>query len=329
MLLGNYNGTPSHPVTVLDGIKTVAGNGIEVVFEPGCPLALLHGAANESNGTALSNAIAAAKGADVVIYVGGLSPTLEGEEMTVNYEGFSGGDRTRIELPAPQTELLKALHATGKPVVFVNCSGSAVAMPWEAKNIPAILQAWYAGEAGGRAVAEVLFGDTNPGGRLPVTFYSATEDLPAFEDYSMANRTYRYFHGTPEFAFGHGLSFTRFDYGKPRLDSTKVPANGTLKLSFTLKNTGSRDGDEVAQVYFRHKDSKQPVAKEALCGFVRAHLARNATTNIVLQIPLQRFRSWNTPEKHYKVEPGNYEVLVGAASDDIRARLPLAVTALK
>ena len=144
----------------------------------------------------LADAIAAAKSADVVIYVGGISPQLEGEEMKVNYDGFSGGDRTRIELPAQQTELLKALAATGKPVVFVNCSGSAIAMPWEAEHLPAIVQAWYPGEQGGRAVAEVLFGDANPAGRLPVTFYRSTADLPAFENYAMSNRTYRYFSGT-------------------------------------------------------------------------------------------------------------------------------------
>jgi len=263
----------------------------------------------------------------VIIYVGGLSPSLEGEDMPVPFDGFSGGDRTRIELPAPQTELLKALHATGKPVVFVNCSGSAVAMPWAARNLPAILQAWYPGEMGGRAVAEVLFGDINPAGRLPITFYSSTEDLPAFEDYSMANRTYRYFRGTPEFAFGHGLSFTRFEYGKPRLESATVPINGTLKVSFTLKNSGTLDGDEVAQVYFRRKDSQPSDARQALCGFIRVHVAKQQTANVSLEILLERFRHWSTAEKRYMVEPGAYELLIGAASDDIKARLPLTVTA--
>jgi beta-glucosidase len=329
LLLGNYNGTPSHPITVLQGIKDVAGNGMEVLFEAGCPLAVRNGFATDFDPTAFSNAVAAAKTADVVVYVGGLSPFLEGEEMTVNYEGFYGGDRTRIELPTPQTELLKALHATGKPVVFVNCSGSAVAMPWETKNLPAILQAWYPGQAGGQAVAEVLFGDTNPGGRLPVTFYSATEDLPAFENYSMTNRTYRYFKGTPEFAFGHGLSFTHFDYSKAKLSASKLPATGTLKLTFAVKNTGALDGDEVAQVYFHRKDSKEPVAKEALCGFVRLHIAKSTSAGVAFEIPAERFRVWNTTEKHYVVEPGEYELLVGAASDDIRERLPLKIIAGK
>jgi len=281
---------------------------------------------NPSAASSTSNALEIAKSSDLIIYVGGLSPDLEGEEMTVNAEGFFGGDRTRIELPTPQTELLKSLHATGKPVVFVNCSGSAVAMPWETKNLPAILQAWYPGQAGGRAVAEILFGDANPAGRLPVTIYSSTEDLPAFEDYSMTNRTYRYFHGTPEFAFGHGLSFTHFEYASPKLTAAKISASGTLNLSFTIKNTGSRDGDEVAQVYFRRENSDPADAKESLCAFTRVRVAKNGTASVALQIPAERFRHWDIAKKQYVVEPGAYELLIGSASDDIRARVPLEVT---
>jgi beta-glucosidase len=243
----------------------------------------------------------------------------------VNYDGFSGGDRTRIELPAQQTELLKVLAATGKPVVFVNCSGIAIAMPWEAKNLPAILQAWYPGEQGGRAVAEVLFGDANPAGRLPVTFYSSTEDLPAFENYAMSNRTYRYFGGTPQFAFGHGLSYTKFDYAAAALDKSRFIAGDTAKISFTLKNSGARDGDEVAQIYFRHVNSAQPQPRLALCGFARIHLAQGQGARLTLDIPVERFRCWDTAKKQYAVEPGDFELLVGAASDDIRLRVPLKI----
>jgi beta-glucosidase len=329
MLLGNYNGTASKPITVLDGIKSVAGNAIEIIYEPGCPLASPKSAVGtlRSGDTAnVSNAVEIAKSADAIIYVGGLSPSLEGEDMPVDFDGFAGGDRTRIELPAPQTEFLKALHATAKPVVFVNCSGSAVAMPWEAKNVPAILQAWYPGEAGGRAVAEVLFGDINPAGRLPITFYSATGELPAFENYSMSNRTYRYYQGAPEFAFGHGLSFAHFNYGHATLNSNRVSAGATLKLSFTITNTGSRDGDEVPQVYFHRKNSQPPDAKEALCGFTRVHLAKSETKTVTLEIPLEKLRTWSTAEKRYVIETGAYELLIGAASDEIKDRLPLEVT---
>jgi beta-glucosidase len=268
----------------------------------------------------------------VVIYVGGISPRLEGEEMRVDYDGFNGGDRTRIELPDVQMRLLKALQDSGRPVVFVNCSGSAIAMPWAVEHLPAIVQAWYPGEQGGRAVAEVLFGLVNPAGRLPVTFYQSTGDLPPFEDYSMANRTYRYFNGHPEFAFGHGLSYTRFDYRDAGVANSgaagaKFTAGDTIKLSFTLQNTGARDGDEVAQVYFRHVNSTVPQPKLALCGFARIHLVKNQAAHLIVDLPLERFRYWDTDKKQYVVEPGGYELLIGAASDDIRLRVPLKIVA--
>jgi beta-glucosidase len=327
MLLGNYNGTPSNPITILDGIRNVAGTNVEVVYAPGCPLALRKDETDKRTAEMLADALAATRSADVVIYVGGISPQLEGEEMKVNYDGFSGGDRTRIELPAVQLKLLQALRATGKPVVFVNCSGSAVAMPWAAKHLPAIVQTWYPGQSGGRAVAEVLFGDVNPAGRLPVTFYRSTEELPAFDDYSMNNRTYRYFNGRPLYVFGHGLSYTRFKYHAAKLDTASVGTNGTLKLTFSLTNTGLRDGDEVAQLYFRHVKSAVPQAKLALCGFERVHISQGKTAQVAMEIPVERFRYWDAARKQYVVEPGPYELMLGAASDDIRVRLPVKVVA--
>jgi beta-glucosidase len=327
VLLGNYNGTPARPVTILNGIKNAVGTNVQVVYEPACPL--VRDGTGRPNAQTWTRAISTAWMSDVIIYVGGISPQLEGEEMKVDYEGFSGGDRTEIELPAGQSELLKALQATGKPVVFVNCSGSAIAMPWEATNLPAILQAWYPGEQGGRAVADVLFGDVNPAGRLPVTFYRSTADLPAFDNYSMSNRTYRYFNGRPDFAFGHGLSYTKFDYNSPTLNGTNFAAGDTIKLAFSLLNSGAWDGDEVAQVYFRHVNSKRLQPKLALCGFVRIHLQASEGARLTMDIPLERFRSWDPAQKQYTVEPGNYELLVGAASDDIRLRVPLKVTAAK
>jgi beta-glucosidase len=327
VLLGNYNGTPARPVTILNGIKNAVGTNVQVVYEPACPL--VRDGTGRPNAQTWTRAISTAWMSDVIIYVGGISPQLEGEEMKVDYEGFSGGDRTEIELPAGQSELLKALQATGKPVVFVNCSGSAIAMPWEATNLPAILQAWYPGEQGGRAVADVLFGDVNPAGRLPVTFYRSTADLPAFDNYSMSNRTYRYFNGRPDFAFGHGLSYTKFDYNSPTLNGTNFAAGDTIKLAFSLLNSGAWDGDEVAQVYFRHVNTKRLQPKLALCGFVRIHLQASEGARLTMDIPLERFRSWDPAQKQYTVEPGNYELLVGAASDDIRLRVPLKVTAAK
>ena len=327
MLLGNYNGTPSHPITILDGIRRAVDAGTEITFTMGCPLAVRTNSDPAETAAMLSNAVADAKSADVVIYVGGISPTLEGEEFhnRAPYIGFNGGDRTLIELPAVQENLLKALKKTGTPVVFVNCSGSAVAMPWESRNLPAILQAWYPGEEGGRAVADVLFGEANPSGRLPVTFYRSTADLPGFEDYSMTNRTYRYFGGKPLFAFGHGLSYTKFKYAKASVENSKVTADTTVRVVFNLKNAGSLAGDEVAQVYFRHTHSAVAQPKLALCGFTRVNLGARESKQVTIEIPAKNFRYWDTTQKKYVVEPGSYELLIGAASNDIRLRVPFTI----
>jgi beta-glucosidase len=327
VLLGNYNGQPSHPITILDGIQQAAGPGIEVTYTAGGPLVVRTDGQNRPDRKMLDDAIAAAKAADVVIYVGGISPELEGEEFGGKdlYPGFDKGDRTRIELPAVQQHLLESLKTTGRPVIFVNCSGSAIAMPWAAKHLPAIVQAWYPGEAGGRAVADVLFGDVNPAGRLPVTFYRSTRDLPGFEDYSMANRTYRYFSGRPLFAFGHGLSYTKFSYRRGHLSQSTVATNGVIELSFNLKNVGGRDGDEVAQIYFRHVHSAVPQPRLALCAFQRVHLKSQQSTEMTFRIPVERFRYWDVAGKHYTVELGKYELLIAAGSDDVRQRVPLKV----
>jgi beta-glucosidase len=327
LLLGNYNGEPARPVTILNGIKQVAGPGIEVTYNTGCPLVVRKDGADQPADQLLVDAIKAAQAADVVIYVGGISPDLEGEEFggTSPYDGFFGGDRSRIELPPIQENFLKTLQGIGKPLVYINCSGSAIAMPWENQNIPAILQAWYPGEQGGRAVGGILFGDVNPSGRLPVTFYRATSDLPDFEEYSLSNRTYRYFGGTPLYAFGHGLSYTRFYYQQPKLAKSSVTAHETIRLEFTLQNVGESDGDEVAQIYFRHVHSSVPQPKLALCNFTRIHLSHDSSARISVEIPVERLRYWDTTTKQYVVEPGKYELLVGAAADDIRLRVPFKV----
>jgi beta-glucosidase len=222
-------------------------------------------------------------------------------------------------------ELLKALHRTGKPVVFVNCSGSAVAMVWAAENLPAILQAWYPGGEGGQAVVEALFGECNPAGRLPVTFYRSTADLPAFDDYSMSNRTYRYFTGQPLFAFGHGLSYTKFKYSGAKLDHNKASAKDSITVTVKVRNTGKLDGDEVAQVYFRLAHSKVPQPRLALCGFTRVHIPPRKTVPVSVTIPVERFRYWDTATKSYVVEPGEYEIFVGGSSDELPGKLALVV----
>jgi beta-glucosidase len=328
VLLGNYNGTPSRAITVLEGIRLVAGTNIVVDSVPGCPLASQSGEA-PAPAPDFSRELDAARKADVVVYVGGISPQLEGEEMRVDFDGFKGGDRTRIELPAGQENLLKALQGIGTPIVFVNCSGSAIAMPWEVEHLAAILQAWYPGERGGFAVGQTLFGNNNPAGRLPVTFYRATTDLPGFEDYSMTNRTYRYFNGQPVFAFGHGLSYTTFSYRGAKLASGTIRAGDMLKLTFTLKNTGARDGDEVAQVYFRHEDSAVPQPREALCGFQRISLRAGEGRQVTIEIPSKQLRYWDANSKKYVVEPGKYQLLLASASDDVRQKLEFKISAAR
>jgi beta-glucosidase len=200
-------------------------------------------------------------------------------------------------------------------------------MPWEAEHLPAIVQAWYPGEQGGNAVAQVLFGDVNPAGRLPITFYASTADLPAFEDYSMANRTYRYFSGKPLFAFGRGLSYTTFDYSDAKLAASTVAPDQVAKVTLTIKNTGEQDGDEVTQIYFRHLDSAVPQPRQALCGFARVHLASGETKTVTLDVPAKQLRYWDSTQKRYVIEPGTYELMIGSASDDIRVRLPMKVSA--
>ncbi len=260
----------------------------------------------------IAEAVETAKAADVIVFVGGISAQLEGEEMHVDYKGFSGGDRIGIELPALQQQVLEKLKATGKPIVFVNLSGSAIALPWEDANLNAIVQAWYPGQAGGTAVADVLLGNYNPAGRLPVTFYRATADLPEFTDYKMAGRTYRYFKGRPVYAFGHGLSYTQFAYANLRVAPA---ADGALTATLDVTNSGERDGDEVVQLYTVPPGARE---NEALAGFSRVHLARGETKTVNLLVPASALRRWDTGRHAYGIPSGEWVVRVGAASDDIR-----------
>ncbi len=263
----------------------------------------------------VAEALAIAKTADAIVFVGGISAQLEGEEMAVDYEGFSGGDRVAIELPALQQELLRKLKATGKPIVFVNLSGSAIALPWADENLNAIVQAWYPGQAGGTAVADVLLGHYNPAGRLPVTFYRATADLPDFKDYRMAGRTYRYFDGRPLYPFGHGLSYTHFNYANLRA----APApGGTLAVTIEVTNAGARDGDEVVQLYATPPAASQPREHRALCGFSRVHLMHGETQTVTLVVPATALRRWSPATKDYLVPSGDWTIGAGASSADIR-----------
>ncbi len=248
------------------------------------------------------------KGIDKVIFVGGISPALEGEEMPVRAEGFKGGDRTSIELPGVQRDFLKALKAAGKTVIFVCCSGSAIALQPETVSCDAILQVWYPGQEGGTAVADVLFGDVCPSGKLPVTFYKNTEQLPDYEDYSMKGRTYRYF-SDPLFAFGYGLSYTAFQIGQAGI--TKQGQN--YQVSVPVTNTGRRTGTEVVQLYIRNlQDPDGPL--KSLRAFQRVEVKAGQTATATLTLTPQSFEFFDPETNTMRVKPGRYELYYGNSS---------------
>ncbi|MCG6915475.1 glycoside hydrolase family 3 C-terminal domain-containing protein, partial [bacterium BMS3Abin03] len=253
------------------------------------------------------------KDVDVVIYAGGLSTLLEGEEMPVSYPGFKGGDRTNIELPSVQRNLLKVLKDADKKVIFVTCSGSAIALTPETESCDAILQAWYGGESGGQAVADVLFGDYNPSGKLPITFYESSEQLPDFEDYSMKGRTYR-FMSDPLFPFGYGLSYTTFSIGDARVSKSTIKNDESVDLTIPVSNTGERDGTEIVQVYV-HKinDTDGPI--KTLRGFQRVYIEAGKTSLATITLPPSAFEFYNKSIYGLAITPGEYEVLYGSSSD--------------
>ncbi|MET0533622.1 MAG: glycoside hydrolase family 3 C-terminal domain-containing protein [Steroidobacter sp.] len=271
-------------------------------------------------------ALDAARQADAIVFVGGLTGDVEGEEMKVSYPGFAGGDRTDLRLPGSQRKLLEALQATGKPVVLVLNGGSALAVDWAQQRLPAILMTWYPGQRGGTAVADVLFGNANPSGRLPVTFYKENEKLPAFDDYTMQGRTYRYFTGQALYPFGHGLSYTRFEYSNLKLDRASVAADGSLQATMTVKNVGKRAGDEVVQLYLAPLDAKRPRAVKELRAVKKVALQPGQSSNVSFTIkPAAGLRHYDVDAKRYAVDAGKYEVQIGASSADIRARRAFSV----
>jgi beta-glucosidase len=253
------------------------------------------------------------KGIDEVIFVGGISPRLEGEEMPVFLPGFKGGDRTNIELPEVQRNCLKALKAAGKKIIFVNCSGSAIGMVPETESCDAILQAWYSGERGGQAVADVLFGNYNPSGKLPITFYKNIAQLPGFEDYSMKGRTYRYM-SDPLFPFGYGLSYTSFSIGDAKPNKTSVQKGEDVRLTIPVSNTGKRNGTEVVQVYIKRAVDTSGILK-TLEGFERIALSAGKTGDAVIDLPYNSLEFYDHKTLQMDVIPGEYYVWYGSSSD--------------
>lgn len=300
MQWGNYNGTPYHTITILQGLEVALGSSLPCVRTP-------HVVTEDKVQFTVDSLMKDLPACDKVLFVGGISPALEGEQMRVSLPGFRGGDRTTTELPAVQRALVKALAEAGKQIVFINCSGSAVGLSEEAKICDAILQAWYPGEKGGQAVAEVLFGDYNPSGRLPVTFYAGDHQLPDFEDYSMEGRTYRFLEEKPLYPFGHGLSYTSFAYSKPKIKK------GTKTLSVTVTNTGKRSGEEVIQLYVQ-RTAPQARAK-ALRGFRRINLRPGESKEVSFSLSGGILDFYDSNQAIVTTLPGTYLLEVGGSSD--------------
>ena len=325
VLLGNYNGNPSNPVNVIQGIRNKADKNTEIIFEKGMVSYARNLTIDPNAEEKEKAALEAAAKSDVVIFVGGISPRLEGEEMKVNMEGFSGGDRTSLDLPKEQEELLKALKATGKPIVLVLMSGSALSVNWEDENLPAILQAWYPGQEGGNAVADVLFGNYNPGGRLPITFYKSVNDLPKFEDYSMKGRTYKYFEGKTLYPFGYGLSYSTFKYNSAKVTAPVISAGQQTFVEVSVTNTSKIAGDEVVQVYVSSKTVKGFRPLKTLAGFERVNIPAGKTVTVKIPVNPTALRQFDEAKNDYTTLAGAYQLLIGSSSSDIKLTKGLTI----
>jgi len=368
MMLGNYNGDPTHVVTILEGIQAAYPNA-EVTYERGCdlvegfvavpraPRAGMNMAAQRppqggqpqgntewmgipaqgagqapaqprpqvvipqpiisDNYTpdALEALASRAAESDVIVFVGGISPAVEGEELRLSLDGFAGGDRSRIELPDIQSRVLKALHATGKPVIFILCTGSAIALEQNEGDYDALITAWYGGQEGGTAVADVMTGAYNPSGRLPVTFYKSTSQLPDFLDYSMKGRTYRYMTEEPLYPFGYGLSYTDYYFSKPVLSSNTVKNGSTVRVRVNVLNGGKMDGNEAVQVYVKRLgDANAPV--KALKGLKMVSIKAGETKTVDIDLPASAFEYYDSVADGLVCKSGNYQILVGGSSAD-------------
>ena len=322
MLLGNYNGDPTDPVTPLRGVREAVAPGTRVLYARGADLAdgfpMTDSGPRVPAETLAAEAVNAARQADAVVLFLGLTARMEGEEMPLQIEGFRGGDRTRIDLPASQQRLLERVCAVGKPTVLVLLNGSALAVNWAQEHVLAIVEAWYPGQAAGSAIADVLFGDYNPGGRLPVTFYRSVDDLPSFDDYHMAGRTYRFFGGSPLYPFGHGLSYTTFAYKNLRTSAPTLRSDGAITVRVDVTNTGARTGDEVVQLYVQHLGSAVERPNKDLRGYRRITLNAGETRTVELSLRASSLAYWNPATHGWVVETEPVRIQVGTSSADLR-----------
>jgi beta-glucosidase len=337
MLLGNYHGEPADPVTPLRGIRE-ALPGARVIYARGADLAEGYSGLERAPGSAPaaadsesaasldSAAVQAAEQADAVVLFLGLTANLEGEEMRLDVPGFKGGDRTTIDLPAPQKALLERIVKVGKPTVLVLMSGSALAVTWAQRHVNAIVEAWYPGQAAGSAIAAVVFGVYKPAGRLPVTFYRSTADLPPFGDYAMAGRTYRFFTGKPLYAFGYGLSYTKFKYSHLTTSAKTLAASDSLSVAVDVKNDGKVRGDEVVQLYVRHEGSRVPRPRLDLRGYRRITLDPGQSRRVSFTLPGASLAWWDSTAQRWTVEQDRVRLQVGGSSDADRAHTTISVT---
>jgi len=318
VLLGNYCGTPSEHVTVLEGIReAVEDNDIRVYYAQGCHLYKDKVEGLGEWGDRIAEAVSTAERADVVVMCLGLDAEIEGEQGDASNE-YGSGDKRDLELPGIQQHLLEEIYKTGKPVVLVLLSGSALSVTWADEHIPAILQAWYPGAQGGRAIASILFGDASPSGRLPVTFYRSTSELPDFTDYSMKNRTYRYMQNEALYPFGYGLSYTKFIYSDIRLNKTTINAGEQIEVSVKVKNIGSIKSDEVVQLYLKDLEASVDVPRWQLKGFKRITLSPDEEQIIDFCILPEHMALVNENGKSV-IEPGKFEVYLGGSQPDKRS----------
>lgn len=293
---------------VLEAIETYADAQIQLVWARPQP-------------DLKKEALEVARQADAIVMCMGLTARMEGEEMDIVIDGFKAGDRTKIDLPRPQQELVKEITALGKPVILVLLNGSAVAINWEANNVPAILETWYPGQAGGQAIADVLFGDYNPGGRLPVTFYKSVNDLPPFKDYNLTAQTYRYFKGQPLFPFGYGLSYTTFEYGNLEVQQP-VRTGDSVKLSVTVQNTGTLPGDEVVQAYVKRLNPGGRTPLRSLAAFQRVSIAPGQSRKVSLTLSPDAFATYDQNGAK-QIPPGEFQIAVGGGQPDVRPESPV------
>ena len=311
ILLGNYNGDPQHIVTPLEGIQKAFAQST-ISYAKGCNVI---DTPNYNHQKDFEEALSTAAKAEVIIFVGGISPRLEGEDLKVKVPGFLGGDKTDLNLPTVQTALLKELKKLGKPIVLVLLNGSALAINWEEENLDAIVETWYGGERGGEALADVLTGKYNPAGRLPVTFYRSINDIPAFDDYSMEGKTYRYVNKPVLYPFGYGLSYTNFNYSNLRLSTNKLDKNNSLKINLTLNNIGTYDGDEVVQLYIRQEGEGMPIKE--LKGFKRVHVKKGEKREVSFELKASDIQHYNAKIDDLATVPGKVQLMIGPSSTKV------------